>query len=96
MARITAKITDDDSEISAINITPLVDVVLVLLIIFMITAPALYQNALRVQLPKAKTADGESKKSLEVLVDRKGDIHIQGKILSIASSLYLLPKNLKI
>jgi biopolymer transport protein ExbD len=47
----------DDESFSSINVTPLVDVVLVLLIIFMITAPAIYQSAIKVQLPKAKTGE---------------------------------------
>lgn len=48
---------------SGINITPLVDVVLVLLIIFMITAPAIYQSAIKVQLPKAKSGEEAAAKS---------------------------------
>ncbi len=47
----------DDNFFADINITPLVDVVLVLLIIFMITAPVLYQSAIQVQLPKTKSGD---------------------------------------
>ncbi len=44
---------DDDSILSEINITPLVDVMLVLLIIFMVTAPMLHQG-IEVALPKAE------------------------------------------
>jgi biopolymer transport protein ExbD len=47
----------DDDVISGINITPLVDVVLVLLIIFMITAPVIYQSAIKVKLPQAKSGE---------------------------------------
>ena len=43
---------DDDSILSEINITPLVDVMLVLLIIFMVTAPMLSQG-IKVDLPQA-------------------------------------------
>ncbi|MFB3153061.1 MAG: biopolymer transporter ExbD, partial [Candidatus Acidiferrales bacterium] len=42
------------SSLADINITPFVDVVLVLLVIFMITAPIL-QSGIEVQLPKTKT-----------------------------------------
>jgi len=45
----------DDDLISGINVTPLVDVILVLLVIFMITAPVIYQSAIKVQLPDSRT-----------------------------------------
>jgi len=49
---------DDDGLISAINVTPLVDVVLVLLIIFMVTARIIHAQGMPMDLPKA--ASGES------------------------------------
>ncbi|MEW6058216.1 MAG: biopolymer transporter ExbD [Bdellovibrionota bacterium] len=73
----------DENEISEINVTPLVDVVLVLLVIFMITAPALYQNALKVQLPQAQTGEDQSKSTLQLVIDQSGAISIQGKKFSI-------------
>lgn len=48
-------LTDDDAPVSDINVTPMVDVMLVLLIIFMITAPMLSQGV-KVNLPQAATA----------------------------------------
>lgn len=47
---------EDDSEMAEINVTPLVDVMLVLLIIFMIAAPMLHQG-IEVNLPKTEDAD---------------------------------------
>lgn len=47
---------DDERTLADINVTPLVDVMLVLLIIFMITAPMLHQGV-EVQLPRAAAAD---------------------------------------
>ncbi len=44
--------SDDNGPVSEINITPLVDVMLVLLVIFMVTAPML-ENGIPIQLPKA-------------------------------------------
>jgi biopolymer transport protein ExbD len=49
---------DDDGLISAINVTPLVDVVLVLLIIFMVTARIIHAQGMPMDLPKA--ASGEN------------------------------------
>lgn len=53
----------DDDVISGINVTPLVDVVLVLLVIFLMTAPVIYQSAIKVQLPKANTGEEAAAKS---------------------------------
>lgn len=63
--------------ISEINVTPLVDVMLVLLIIFMVTAPLLTAGV-AVDLPKAKAAAMRQQDSapLEVSVDAKGNIFI--------------------
>ncbi len=41
----------DDSTFASINVTPFVDVVLVLLVIFMITAPALVKDIINIKLP---------------------------------------------
>jgi len=46
--------SDDRAPVSEINVTPLVDVMLVLLVIFMVTAPFM-ENGIPIQLPKAKT-----------------------------------------
>jgi biopolymer transport protein ExbD len=72
----------DDDDISAINVTPLVDVVLVLLVIFMITAPVLYQGALDVKLPEARGAAVEAHAPLEVVMDRSGAVEVEGRSMT--------------
>jgi biopolymer transport protein ExbD len=64
--------SDDDGMISGINVTPLVDVTLVLLIIFMVTAKIIVSQGLPMDLPKA--ASGEALQtvfSVELLADGK-------------------------
>ena len=56
--------TDDDDAMSSINVTPLVDVVLVLLIVFMITVPAMVASApVKVDVPESKSIKAEMAES---------------------------------
>ncbi|MEO7161475.1 MAG: biopolymer transporter ExbD [Bdellovibrionia bacterium] len=66
--------SEDEDVFSAINVTPLVDVVLVLLIIFMITAPAIYQSAIKVQLPKAKSGEASEKPPMSFVISKEGTL----------------------
>lgn len=58
--------------ITGINITPLVDVCLVLVIIFMVTAPLMNQPTLPVELPKAATEKGKDKDNITITVTKDG------------------------
>lgn len=58
--------------ITGINITPLVDVCLVLVIIFMVTAPLLEQPTLPVELPKAATQKGKDTDNVTLTVTKDG------------------------
>lgn len=67
---------DGDDVMGEINVTPLVDVMLVLLVVFIVTAPLL-TNAIHVNLPKtAETAPPEEKDPVYVSVDASGKIFI--------------------
>jgi len=70
--------------ISNINVTPLVDVMLVLLVIFMVTAPIL-QQGVSISLPKVKAAalTGEEQQ-LVVAVNRNGQVYLNDTPTSIA------------
>lgn len=68
--------SSDDEVISQINVTPLVDVMLVLLVIFLITAPVLYQSAIKVDLPKAQSSGEQtSKNAIEFTISKSGDLY---------------------
>ena len=67
---------DSDEVLSEINVTPLVDVMLVLLVVFIVTAPLL-TNAIPINLPKTESvAPVEQKDPLVVSIDDKGKVFI--------------------
>ena len=64
----------DDELIANINVTPFVDVVLVLLAIFMITAPVIYQSAIKVELPSAKSGKEGQASKLSFTLTKAGEL----------------------
>ncbi len=68
----------DDELISGINITPLVDIVLVLLIIFMVTTTYIVRDAIEVDLPRAAHAGEATGTTLAVVLTRDGAIYLDG------------------
>jgi biopolymer transport protein ExbD len=76
MAGGTSSYEDDDGGggglISEINVTPLVDITLVLLIIFMVTAPMIVNNpSIKVELPKAASGEETLKSTLALTLQRE-------------------------
>lgn len=63
---------DEDALLTGINVTPLVDVCLVLVIIFMVTAPLLTNPAFKIELPKARTQEGEEKDKVVLSLSAEG------------------------
>jgi len=68
----------DDDMITGINVTPLVDIVLVLLIIFMVTATYIVREAIEVDLPRAANAGEAVGTTLAVVLTRDGTIYLDG------------------
>ncbi|CAG2149958.1 Biopolymer transport protein ExbD [Cupriavidus yeoncheonensis] len=67
--------SDDDEVMSEINMTPLVDVMLVLLIIFIITIPVI-NHAVKIDLPRASNTPNDSKpQSINVSIDAQGKVY---------------------
>ncbi len=70
------------STLAEINVTPLVDVVLVLLIIFMITAPVL-QSGIEVAVPKTRTVKEITEQRLVLTIDKSQNVYLGDKLISI-------------
>lgn len=78
---------DDSAEITEINVTPLVDVTLVLLVIFMVTASLMLTRALPVKLPDAAAAPPAGQVTWEVVLARNRSWALNGKRLAEADLL---------
>jgi biopolymer transport protein TolR len=82
------------SAMSDINITPLVDVVLVLLLIFMITAPVL-QSGIQVAVPHTRQVNQLSEVHLVVTIDKDQNVFLQDKPVNIHDLSSVLAQNPK-
>jgi biopolymer transport protein TolR len=72
---------DSLGSLSEINVTPLVDVMLVLLIIFMVTAPMM-QRSVDVRLPRVEGGTDTRQQRTIVTVDRRNRLYLAGFLLS--------------
>ena len=76
--------------LAEINITPLVDVVLVLLLIFMLTAPVL-QSGVEVAIPKTRSVNQLTEERMVVTIDKNQNVFLQDKPVNVND----LPARLK-
>lgn len=80
---------DDDRIMSEINIVPLVDIMLVLLITFMMVSTMVDFSAIHVELPKAATAEDAKDKSFSIVISKDGNYFISGEPVSTIDDLKL-------
>lgn len=74
-----AKASDNDEEmISGINVTPLVDITLVLLIVFMVTATYIVRESIEVDLPRAANGGESVGELINVVLDQEGALYLDG------------------
>jgi len=84
---------DSDDEITgAINVTPLVDIMLVLLIIFMLVSSFSQKEAIEVDLPQASTGGKVKDEALSILLSKKGEYFLSGKKLESIDELKTILK----
>ncbi|HEU4578025.1 MAG TPA: biopolymer transporter ExbD [Polyangiaceae bacterium] len=70
---------DDDEGIDEINVTPLVDVMLVLLVIFLVASIYIVKDAIEVEVPKAASAGETLDSTLAIVIDREGRLYLNGR-----------------
>src|SRR5579864_6009702 len=71
--------------IAEINMIPLIDVSLVLLIIFMVMTPFLVQQQVRVNLPKSVAGTESPDRPIVVAIQKQGELNLNGKAVSIST-----------
>ncbi|KNZ34253.1 MAG: biopolymer transporter ExbD [Methylibium sp. NZG] len=96
MAMSIGSSSDEDEVVSTINTTPLVDVMLVLLIIFLITIPVVTQT-IAMNLPKETNIARQTKpENIEVSVNKDGDVFWNGQPLVDNEDLFLRLKKVAV
>lgn len=74
--------TDQIDELqSEINVVPLVDIILVVLIIFMVTAPMIMKPSINVNLPKAASGDASVPTKLDISITSDGKVNLGGNFV---------------
>ena len=87
--------SNEDEVIDGINITPMVDVILVLLVIFMVTANFLKKESININLPKVQAADPNVSQSVQVAITRDGKILLEGQETTEEKLVSNLERDLK-
>ncbi len=70
--------SNGDEPITSINVTPLVDITLVLLIIFMVTATFIVSPQIKVELPKAVTAETSDPQTFAIVITKDDKLYLNG------------------
>lgn len=84
MAMGSNKGSSDDEIVADINMTPLIDIMLVLLIIFMVSSSAAIESGLDVNLPEVNAVSDKSDAILVVSLSKAGDIAVKGEPVKMA------------
>lgn len=66
-----------------LDLVPMINIVFLLLIFFMLTATTPTNEGKKVDLPKARTAEKSSKQYVTVTIDKKGDLQLDGKEITL-------------
>lgn len=77
---------DDDDEITGINVAPMVDIMLVLLVIFMVTSSFIVNKSIKVELPEAAHSESSAQESvLNFAINAEKELYLNDKKISFDS-----------
>jgi biopolymer transport protein TolR len=89
---MAATAPEPDDIITGINVTPLVDIILVLLIIFMLTANIIAKPSIQVDLPQASTGEASEPTTVALTLTKAGDLYLNGALTNPAALRARLPE----
>lgn len=75
--------SDGDGAITGINVTPLVDIILVVLIIFMATAPLIQRRSVKVEVPKAVNNQKSATEAVAITFNAKRELAVGGQVMTL-------------
>jgi biopolymer transport protein ExbD len=81
---MSAQYMEEDGTVTGINVTPMVDIMLVLLIVFMVTANFVSESVQKISVPKTADAETSTTPSLSVAVNEKGELLLKNIRLDAA------------
>lgn len=76
---LASNFNTDDEPISTINVTPFVDIILVVLIIFMLTSSLIISPSIMIELPKAGSGEEMAKSILNISINPEGAVFLNGE-----------------
>jgi len=79
---VVYKKRSSDSYLSAVNITPVTDVALVILIVFMVSAPGIISTVMDIRLPASSTAASNNDTAIRIGIDEKGGLFYNQKSIT--------------
>jgi biopolymer transport protein TolR len=82
MAFNTSNGRNNQASLAEINVTPFVDVVLVLLIVLMVTVPVI-ESGIEINVPKTRTVQNSTQESVTVGINKKGDLFVGSEPVKI-------------
>lgn len=80
---MASAVSEAEGPITSINVTPLVDILLVVLIIFMATAPLIGKRAMKVDVPRAAHHDRAATDALQITLNAKKQIVVGGQVMTL-------------
>lgn len=86
---------EDDSQNADVNVSPLIDMVFILLIFFVITTNFNRQTGVDVSKPKARSAVYQGQKTVLIGISREGSIHVFGRQVGIERLKYLIAQEVE-
>ncbi|WP_114417143.1 ExbD/TolR family protein [Marinospirillum perlucidum] len=80
-----SRLLNQEQEDSEVNLTPMIDVVFILLIFFIVTTSFVRESGIQVDPPQAATAESQSQTSILVAISPQGEVWVDGNPQSLAS-----------